>query len=204
MVFKLSGDQAELAKQGLALVGGSGSTKVRGEGLALALPAGRKEGQRAGVTYRKPLVGDFEITARFKALSLDRPAAEKSARFALSISTGSETEPDVVSLERACDPSGQQQIKAMCHHPPLKDAVELDDWFSASRLAAGEFRLLRRGTRIYYLTRDEGAQQFRVIESQVVSGQPVHAVELALYSDDLAADSKVVIEELTVRARHEP
>ena len=93
VVFKLSGDQAALAKQGLALVGGSGSAKVSGEGLALALAAGRKEGKRAGVTYKKPLVGDFEITARFKALSLDRPAAEKSARFALSISTGAKDGP---------------------------------------------------------------------------------------------------------------
>ena len=85
-----------------------------------------------------------------------------------------------MSLERACDPSGQQQIKAMCHHPPLKDAVELDDWFSPSRLAAGEFRFVRRGTRIYYLVREARAKQFRVIESQVVGGQPVHEVELAL------------------------
>ncbi|MEX2138330.1 MAG: DUF1583 domain-containing protein [Pirellulales bacterium] len=202
-VFKLSADRATLERQGLQFFGDVDAVKPTGEGLALTLTAGRQEGERAGIALRKPLVGDFEITGKFQALTLDRPATQKSARFALAIRTGPDDALDVVSLERHADPNGQQQIRAMCHHPPLAVGEFVDDWYRTSRLAAGEFRLVRRGSRIYYLVREAGAERFTVIESQAVGSEPVREIELALQIDDPAAAGSVVVEELVVRGKRD-
>jgi hypothetical protein len=148
--------------------------------------------------------GDFEITGKFKALKLARPQSGKTARFALTVRTGKVDAPDLVAVERANDGNGQELIRAVCHRarPDGKEfSGDYYDWHNFSRLAAGEFRLVRRGSRLYHLVRGEGEERFKVIESQPVSADPVREIELALAGDDPAADSSVVLQELIIRSQ---
>ena len=75
------------------------------------------------------------------------------------------------------------------------------DWSNVNRMAAGEFRLVRRGSRVYHLVREAGEKRFTVIESQPVSAEPIIEIELGLYSDDTNATSSVVVQELSIRSK---
>ena len=65
-------------------------------------------------------------------------------------------------------------------------------------MSAGEFKLIRLGSRLYHLIRDEQDERFSVIESQAVNAEPVDGIELGIYSDGDPANS-VVVEELVIR-----
>jgi hypothetical protein len=135
---------------------------------------------------------------------LGRPESGKTARFGLAVRTGKADASDLVAVERAIDGNGQELIRAICHRvrPDGKEfSGDYYDWHNISRLAAGEFRLVRRGSRIYHLVRAEGAERFTVIESQSVGVEPVREIELALNIDDPAAAGSVILEELAVRGK---
>jgi hypothetical protein len=201
-VFNLSADRAVIERQGLLLLGEKQAAKASAEGLMLSLAAGHKEDERSGIVLRKPLVGDFEITGKFKALTLARPTSGKTARFGLAVRMGKADTPDLVAVERLLDSNAQELVRAVCHRA-RSDGKEFGgeyyDWHNVSRMAAGEFRLVRRGTRIYHLVRAEGEERFKVIESQPVGADPVREIELALASDDPASESSVVLQELSIR-----
>jgi hypothetical protein len=119
---------------------------------------------------------------------------------------GNADAPDLVAVERANGDNGQELIRAICHRkrPDGKEfGGDYYDWHNISRLAEGEFRLVRRGSRIYHLVRAEGDEQFKVIESQAVGAEPVREMEFALHNDDQALESSVIVEQLTVRAKYE-
>jgi hypothetical protein len=192
--FKLSTDRAELERQGLELVGETDSLNFTRNGLRFS--------QSAAVVYRKPLMGDFEIIGKFKDLKLNRPGLDQTARFGLVVRMGTNDTPDLVMVERAHNGNGQQQIRAICHRTRPDGEIfggDYYDWHNVSRMSAGEFRLVRRGSRVYHLVREEGAERFTVIESQPVNADPVDGIELGLYSDDAEAANSVVVEELTIR-----
>ena len=202
--FDVSAKPAELKRQGFERVGIPNAFQSQAEGLTLRLTADGKSGKSAALVMRKPLTGDFEVTGRFKDLTLGRPGPNMTTRFGLGIRLGDKDSPDLVAAERSCDANGQQQIRAICHRARPDGETfsgENYDWSNVNRMAAGEFRLVRRGSRVYHLVREAGEKRFTVIESQPVSAEPIIEIELGLYSDDTNATSSVVVQELSIRSK---
>ncbi len=145
-------------------VGPSASQLLRTEpeGLRITLP---DEGitKAVGVAYAGPLKGDFEVTARYELLRLERPRAGFGAGFSVYVKTDAPTE-DAIEFFHLVRPSGAEAYgcSALMTRPdgqrgPIPGAVTAE---IPAQGKSGRLRVARVGPEVS-LSAAEGEQDFK-------------------------------------------
>jgi Tol biopolymer transport system component len=177
---------------------------LEAEGLRIRLPAGDEKPDRAGISTKFEIRGDFELIAVFHSLTAHKPAEGWGAGLHLLLQSGSGPK-DFILVERMLsgtgesvfatkhghvDIDGQYQWK-ITHHPP-------------NEVAAGKIKVVRKGATVYYLFAEYGTDEYDLFDEKVISDADIQLLKLEACAKDRQAGSELILDELEVRAEHLP
>jgi hypothetical protein len=174
------------------------------EGLHLHLPAGDEKPDRAGISTKFEIRGDFELIAVFHSLTAHKPAKGWGAGLHLLMQMGTGPK-DFILVERMLsgagesvfatkhghvDLDGQYQWK-ITHHPP-------------NEVAAGKIKVVRKGSVVYYMFAEYGTDEYNLFDEKVISDADIQLLKLEACAKDRQAGSELILDELEIRAEQLP
>jgi len=166
------------------------------EGLRITLPMTRKANLPTGVRLQFPLAGDFEITAAYEILAIEKPPSGGGVGIAFNLIA----QPDqrkMVKLGRFQLPQQGNAYVAECWN---KDQPTAKPYFTMPTEAkAGQLRITRNGTQVRCLVEDEPANVFREIYSSAFTAEDLEVVRLGANTNGSPAGIDVRLVDLRIR-----
>ena len=166
------------------------------KGLSFNSPAGEKKPDCAGLHSTVLLRGDFMATIEYT--DLKTVPSSKSWGSGMSFKVLSSDQFDAGLDTRQLGPTQVTRATWQCF-TPLKDYIfagESQNNFAAS----GQFRLVRRGSVLYYLTADAGSSNFRLITHRPISAGLDKQLNIQADASDETAGAEFVVKSLNLRA----
>lgn len=174
------------------------------KGLRMYLPAGEEKPDRAGISTKFNIHGDFEMIAVFHSLKVQQPADGWGAGFDLLLQLGTGPK-DFILVERKLSGAGQSVFATKHAH------VDLDEKYQwkithhpPNQVAAGKIKVVRKGATVYYLFAEYGTDQYDLFDEKVVGTEDVNLLKFVVCANDRQAGSEVTLEELSIRAEQLP
>jgi hypothetical protein len=168
-------------------------------GLRVRLPANTGPIEHVGVKSRFHIHGDFEAVATYEIVQIDKPLPPKVYGGPMLMAAFADSREHAnIRRERRFDDtevytahhhavSAQDQTQTVIRHQPTK----------AKR---GQLGLLRRGSTMYWLAKDDGAAEFLLLLQNACPAQDVAALKLAIDSWGTQSVTDIRWLDLTVRA----
>ncbi|MBI3861585.1 MAG: PD40 domain-containing protein [Planctomycetia bacterium] len=177
---------------------------LNAEGLRLHLPAGEEKPDRAGISAKFEIRGDFELIAVFHSLAAHKPAEGWGAGLHLLLQLGTGPK-DYILVERMLSGAGQSVFATkhghvdldgqyhwkIAHHPP-------------NEIAAGKIKIVRKGSVVYYLFAEYGTDEYNLFDEKVITDADVQLLKLEACAKDRQAGSDLILDELEIRAEELP
>jgi hypothetical protein len=162
---------------------------VRG-GLAVTLPT--EEKTQAGVETRFGLSGDFEITAGYEVP--DHPPPETGYGLGVILRLNRVDSDDYIAFGRRIQRSGVPVFNAN-NSKLVGGQRKHDQTFHEAQSPRGELRIIRAGSLLRFLVKEEGDEEFRQIREVEFGDVPLKSVK---YVGDTGGSQQ----KMTVRLTH--
>jgi Protein of unknown function (DUF1583) len=151
-------------------------TKPEDGGLRVTLPAGRQGKEAVGVVLAAHVTGDFEITAGYELVQVDRPKAGFGPGFEFYVMTATPTR-EAVGFSRIASP--EEGDVYMCSRMTTQDGRRryMHKFFDAAG-KSGRLRLTRAGGEVTFWAAEGDADDFRELHRYDLGPDNVALVRL--------------------------
>jgi Protein of unknown function (DUF1583) len=146
----------------LKLFGPDAETVVmpESEGLRITLPTAGRQTRGWGIALRYTFTGDFEVTASYELLTLDRPTKGVGAGVALN-ALPTQASSKFTKIGRFVHADGENLFKAELTD---KEQPAINQWNAIpASTRAGQLRLARTGSVMHYQVTDAPGGKFREV-----------------------------------------
>jgi serine/threonine-protein kinase len=169
------------------------------QGLLLRVPEGF--GKPVGVATRFGVRGDFEITASFEVMPGEPPETGHGLGAELLAKPEGDwnTFVSMARYRRAHD-----SIFALTHFFRIGDEARHDGEYPTTTETSARFRLVRRGSALYYLVAGGDSDDFRELFRTRFGTQDLELVRLAATPGGSRRGVDVIWKDLTIKARELP
>jgi hypothetical protein len=157
-------------------------------GLRITLPKTRKARSPTGVRLAFPLSGDFEITATYEMLSIDRPPPDSG----------------VVGISfNLIAQAGDKKFARLgrFQHPQIGNAYlrETQKQAIPTEATSGQMRLVRQGSKLRYLVADDPPNQFHEFHEKEYTDGDLETVRIGANNNGSPAGIDVRLVDLRIR-----
>jgi hypothetical protein len=166
------------------------------KGLRITIPKSHAATQPVGVALMFPLTGDFEITAGFEALTIDRPTSGAGVGVALNVCVKNDYK-KFGKVGRFMLAQKGSTVVAESWDKDVKGSYKIKTEPTETR--AGQVRLVRRGSKLHYFVAEAPGNAFREIHTSEFSADDVELVRFAVSTNGAAAAADVRLTDLTIR-----
>ena len=180
----------------LQVIGDQRFLNLYNDGLRIVLPKDAPD-EKAGAASNQQLVGDWEISARYKLLDVPQPKDGYGAGAALLVEDG---ERYGASLQRVRTPNGDNVFIA--HYYARNDQNEYDHRSESfpTDCTRGTLKLVREGDLVRYLVAENDAATVRELFSTRLTSAPIKRVEIFAQSGGAANAAAITWIDLELRA----
>ena len=186
-------------------------TRAEEEGFRITLPSRRDSTDPVGLVMTAPVQGDFEITARYQILHVDRPMTGYGVGFELYIMTDTPKE-EAIGFSDVLRPVGGEVYwcsrnsaghNAVQHHE--SDVLSSSALSPSTALrATGRLRLTRVGAEVAMTVAENDADAFRVIFHTTLGLEDLSMIRLAANTGAAQAALDLRIVDLMIRCDRPP
>jgi hypothetical protein len=186
---------AELESLGISIVGNPAARRTLGEGAALSLASSSKQRQAVGYELKGSIEGDFQVTATLDGAKLAE-SSKGGADVILKASLQDASGPTGAALRWILSPDGSRRLSPTrpSHWPD--GSPRFIHQLQPAPHEVRTLRLVRRGSRIYYLIQSEESPRFQLIDSYDIGGGTVESIKLMLVPQADGTQAQATFREL--------
>lgn len=177
--------------------------KSEAEGLRIRLPENTGAIGHVGTMSKFRIHGDFEAIATYEILQIEKPILPKFYGGAMLITEFVDS-PEHTNLRRERHADGNDYYTPHRHSLSAQEQVETAMQHIPTQAMKGQMVLVRRGGTMYWLARDDGQPDFRVLQQGPCAQQDVSTLKLAIDSWGTQSLTDLRWLDLTIRAESLP
>jgi len=168
------------------------------EGWRITLAADRPNTDVVGLALTTPIKGDFEITAGYEILQVDRPTSKFGAGFHIHIETQTPTK-EAAEFLRLLG-RNQRDLYTCSRRTILAGKNPWTHQHISTTSKSGELRLTRTGTELTFWASEEGAHNFQELCRRDLGSEDVNVAWVAAYTGRAPSGVDIRIMDLKVRS----
>lgn len=173
--------------------------KPEEEGLRIRLPAGAGSIGHVGVKSLFKVHGDFEAIATYEIVKINNPVAPKFYGGAMLIAELAGV-PEFVNVRRERHANGSDFYTPHHHALNAQEQSVTKMQHIPTKATKGQLALVRRGSAAYWLVKDEGESDFRIVQEDQCGTQDISTIKLAIDSWGTESLTDIRWIDFTVRA----
>lgn len=168
-------------------------------GVLITLPNTRAETKPVGVRTKFGAQGNFEITATYEVLRLERPDSGWGTGVFLALANGSPAG-DVARIGRVLDPNNKPVFKWDRVDQKSPGAASREGGQVPGKGSAGRLQLVRNGSKLSFFVADGPDADFVLVHEEEFGKQDIESIHFAATTDDQPAAVAVRLVDFDVKA----
>ncbi len=194
----------KLKSTGIAILGPTDQVTVGDDGLHLSLHDANGYPTWPGITRRKKIQGDFELTVDYRDVEFSPNKEGWGINSGISMAMDV-PEKTIVSCLLSLDKSGKLAYRTQVARSALDGGNRTyDQIVIGDASTSGRLRMVREGGQVHCLVAPAGAEQFRLLASFAVGDAAVSSFSYQNRCSDAAGRSEATLERLTFREKAPP
>ncbi|HMC88522.1 MAG TPA: protein kinase, partial [Gemmataceae bacterium] len=183
------------------LAGPNAEAFVRPEpqGLRITLPAQRDKTDPVGIATSARIVGDFDITAGYEILSVQRPRTGAGVGFEFFVMTDTPTRNAIAFYRTARVREGDVYACGHNYQATTESKRIFDHTMTPTTCMSGHLRLIRTGSQITFLAAEGDSKDFRELRRCELGLDEIKMVRLAAYSGGVKAPVDIRLVDVNVQ-----
>lgn len=173
--------------------------KPEAEGLRIRLPANAGSIGHVGVKSRFHIHGDFEAVATYVILEILNPAPPKFYGGAMLIAEFADSA-EHANIRRERHPTGAEFYAPHHHSLTAQEQVRTVIRHIPTGAMKGQLALVRRGSTMYWLVKDDAEADFRLLQQDACGSQDINTIKVAIDSWGTQSLTDIRWLDLTIRA----